>query len=143
MPSTGKRTLCLALSTLLLVACGGSKHSTSSDASTSASAPAATTTATTATSTTAKGPSVKEPAAPLSTAASVAKYAAICKTIIRASPGLSAGTKAKVQAICGKAAHGELAAARAAAKEVCVEVVDATPLPAAAKSRALTECKAT
>jgi hypothetical protein len=51
--------------------------------------------------------------------------------------------KSKVEAICAKAAHGNVAGARAAAKEVCVEVIDASPIPTAAKDKALAECKST
>jgi hypothetical protein len=49
--------------------------------------------------------------------------------------------KSKVEGICNKAASGDLSGARAAAKEVCVEVLNASPIPAAAKQRALAACK--
>jgi hypothetical protein len=73
----------------------------------------------------------------------VAEYAAICKEIVQKEPTLGASVKSKVEAICAKAAHGDLAGARAAAKEVCVEVIDASPLPTATKEKTLAECKAT
>jgi hypothetical protein len=50
--------------------------------------------------------------------------------------------KAKVEGICNKAAAGDPAGARAAAKEVCVEVINASPVPAAVKEKALAGCKA-
>jgi hypothetical protein len=50
--------------------------------------------------------------------------------------------KAKVEGICNKAAAGDAASARAAAEEVCVEVINASPIPAAAKKKALAGCKA-
>jgi hypothetical protein len=50
--------------------------------------------------------------------------------------------KSKVEGICNKAASGDLAGARAAAKEVCVEVIDASPISGAAKQQALAACKA-
>jgi hypothetical protein len=71
----------------------------------------------------------------------VAQYTAICKAIIDREPGLSSSVKSKVESICAKAATGNLAGARAAAKEVCVEVINASPIPAAAKQKALAGCK--
>jgi len=49
--------------------------------------------------------------------------------------------KAKVESICAKAEHGELAGARTAAKEACAEIVSASPIPAAAKEQAIKACK--
>ncbi|MGO9249628.1 MAG: hypothetical protein ACLQQB_05860 [Solirubrobacteraceae bacterium] len=49
--------------------------------------------------------------------------------------------KAKVEGICNKAAHGNLSGARAAAKEVCAEVINASPIPSAAKAQALAACQ--
>ncbi|MGO9320285.1 MAG: hypothetical protein ACLQBY_05735 [Solirubrobacteraceae bacterium] len=54
---------------------------------------------------------------------------------------LSASVKSKVEGICNKAASGNLAGARAAAKEVCVEVINASPIPSADKAQALAACK--
>jgi hypothetical protein len=72
----------------------------------------------------------------------VADAVAECKSVIKAAPTLSGSAKAKVEAICNKAAAGDLAGARAAAKEVCVEVINSTPIPSALKEHALAECKA-
>jgi hypothetical protein len=63
--------------------------------------------------------------------------------VIKEAPTLGSSTKAKVEAICNKAADGDLAGARAAAKEVCEEVINSSPIPAGAiKERALAACKA-
>jgi hypothetical protein len=55
---------------------------------------------------------------------------------------LSASVKSKAEGICNKAASGNVAGARAAAKEVCVEVINASPIPSAEKAQALAACKA-
>jgi hypothetical protein len=51
------------------------------------------------------------------------------------------GLKRKLEGICNKAADGNVAAARAAAKEVCIEVINASPIPEAEKQQALAACK--
>ena len=61
--------------------------------------------------------------------------------MIQHEPTLSADVKAKVEGICNKAADGDIEGARKAAKEVCIEVVNASPIPAAAKSQAVAACK--
>jgi hypothetical protein len=71
----------------------------------------------------------------------LAQAVAVCKSVIQREPTLSASLKAKVEGICNKAASGNLAGARAAAKEVCVEVINASPVPAAAKAQALAACQ--
>jgi hypothetical protein len=71
----------------------------------------------------------------------VAQYVSFCKAFIRREPRLLANVKSKVEGICAKAPHGDLAEARAAAKEVCVEVTNAAPLPAATKAKTLLTCK--
>jgi len=123
--------LCAAL----LAGCGGASSTTSGStpAASSASAP----------SKPAPSPTTKSSPASSSAAgaaAGVASYEAICKTIARSAPALSASEKAKVEGVCSKAAHGNLAGARAAAKEVCVEVIKASPVPAALKQQSLAHC---
>jgi hypothetical protein len=132
----------------LLAGCGSSGSSTTSTTTTTGSTAAAQgttgsgTTATTETSTSASTPtSSSSTAAP--NPAVVAQYADVCKAIVKSVPSLSATVKAKVEGICNKAAKGDEASARAAAKEVCVEVISASPIPAAAKQKSLAECKAT
>jgi len=71
----------------------------------------------------------------------VAAAVAECKAIAQKATTLSASLKSKVEGICNKAASGNLAGARAAAKEVCVEVINASPVPAAEKAQALAACK--
>lgn len=65
-----------------------------------------------------------------------------CQAVIHRAPTLSASTKVRVEGICNKAASGDVAGARAAAKEVCVEVINASPVPAVAKQQALAACNA-
>ena len=117
---------------VLVAGCGSSNSSSTTTGSTSTSAPASTSTSTPkSTSTTPSG----------ATAAGVAQYVAACKSVIQHEPTLSADVKAKVEGICNKAADGDIEGARKAAKEVCIEVVNASPIPAAAKSQAVAACK--
>ena len=115
---------------------GGGSNSTSS----SQSGSTATTTSAPATTTAAAKPTSVPLSIPTSPAA-VAEAVAVCKSIIERDPTLSSATKAKVESICNKASHGDLAGARAAAKEVCTEVINASPIPAPAKAQALAACK--
>jgi hypothetical protein len=127
----------------LLAGCGGS-NSTSSSNSTSVTQPASTVASTGTTSTSPTTTATSTPNIPTSiptTAAGVAEAVAVCKSIIQREPTLSSSLKAKVEGICNKAAHGNLAAARAAGKEVCAEVINASPIPAVAKSEALAACQ--
>jgi hypothetical protein len=153
----GKRSPLLAVALLsgaLFAGCGSSggssTPSSSTPAATTASTPStqAATTASTA-STQASTGTASTPSTTLSTtagaasAAGVAEYVAICKEIVQREPTLSSAVKSKVEGICAKAASGDEAGARAAAKEVCTEVINASPIPTAAKEKALAECKAT
>jgi hypothetical protein len=150
---TARRFSSLALTLLCgaLIAGCGSSNSTSSattsstpaqTSSAAASGQKASTTPTSpaSTSSTASTPSTT-PAITGGTAGA-AQYATVCKSIIQHEPTLSGSLKGKLEGICAKAADGNLAAARAAAKQVCVEVINATPLPAADKAKALADCKA-
>ena len=137
--------LVVAFVGLLLAGCGSSGNSTSSSQggttptvpTTSSSSPAST--GTTSTSSSATTPSV--PTSVPTTAAGVAQAVAECKSIIQRDPTLSTSLKAKVEGICNKASNGDLAGARTAAKEVCAEVINASPIPAAAKAQALAACQ--
>jgi hypothetical protein len=73
--------------------------------------------------------------------ATAAEYATACKSIIQHEPTLQASLKSKLEGICSKAANGDLAGARAAARQVCAEVIKSTPIPAADKEKALAACK--
>jgi hypothetical protein len=142
----GRRPALLVLTLLcsaLIAACGSSGSSTPGDSTattTSTTTPAATTsTATTTPATTSTSPT------PLSAAeaSAVKSYVAVCKLIIAREPTLAASTKSKVEGICSKAAAGNLAGARTAAKEVCVEVISASPIPTAQKAKDIAACKLT
>jgi len=120
---------CLAV----LAGCGSSSSSSTS------SSPAATTTAAaSSTSTPSSTPSI-----PSGTPSSAQIQAAVeeCKTIIASESKLPAGAKEKLEGACSKAAKGDTAAVKQAAREVCEEVINASPLPAAAKTQALPNCK--
>jgi hypothetical protein len=74
------------------------------------------------------------------TGAGVAQAIASCKSVVQKAPTLSSTTKAKIEGICEKAGT-DPAAARTAAKEVCVEVVNASPIPSGSiKEKALAAC---
>jgi hypothetical protein len=148
----GRRSSLLAVALLsgaLLAGCGSSGGSSTSSgsststpvATTATTAPAPSTQASTGTASTPS--TTPSTAAGAASAAGVAEYVAICKDIVQREPTLSAAVKSKVEGICAKAANGDEAGARAAAKEVCTEVINASPIPTAAKEKALAECKAT
>jgi hypothetical protein len=149
----GRRSSSLVLALLcgaLMAGCGSSSSSSaggSTTASTSthasgaaAGTPTTSTSSTSTTSSTASTPSTTP--AVVGGTAGAAQYATVCKSIIQHEPTLSGSLKGKLEGICAKAADGNLAAARAAAKQVCVEVINATPLPTADKAKALADCKA-
>src|ERR1700733_3087338 len=121
----------------LIAGCGSSSNnnSSSSTATTSSNAAAATTstpsTSTTSTTSTASTTSTT-PSIP---SADLAAAVAESKARVQHSTTLSASLKSKVEGICNKAASGNVAAARAAAREVCVEVINATPVPSADKAQ--------
>jgi hypothetical protein len=119
-----------------IAGCGSSSSSSSTSSQSSSTAATSSAPSATGTASTASTPST----APSS--AAVADAVAECKSVIKAAPTLSGSSKAKVEAICNKAADGDLAGARAAAKEVCVEVINSTPIPPPLKEHALAECKA-
>lgn len=115
---------------VLLAGCGSSSSN-----STSGSTPSTTTTAGSTTSSTASTPGTTKSSA---TAAAVAS----CKRGAKAIPTLSSFTRSKIEAICEKAASGDAAATRTAAREVCEEIVKASPIPdGSAKQHALAGCK--
>jgi hypothetical protein len=141
---TARRSRLLAamlLCAMLIAGCG----SGSSTTGTSTPAAAGTTSATAATASTTPAATATSTTIPTSTgpitSADVAAAVAECKSIAQKAT-ISASLKSKVEGICNKAAHGNVAAAKAAAKEVCVEVIDATPVPEAEKAQALAACKA-
>jgi hypothetical protein len=122
---------------LLAAGCGSSSSSTTSSTAKTTAAPAAAPTATTP----AGGSTSTSSTAGGANPAGVAEAVAVCKSVIAQEPSLSAEVKAKVESICNKAAHGDLAGARQAGKEVCVQVIDGAKLPQAAKEQALKGCQ--
>jgi hypothetical protein len=112
----------------ILIGCGGGGHPSSSGQTPqagSSSAPAATTPATTTPS----------------NSAAIARAVAACRAVISAAQNLSPALKSKAEGICNKAASGDLAGARKAARDVCAEVINAAPVAASVKERARAQCK--
>lgn len=135
--------LVVALLCGALVAGCGSSSSSTTNGSTATTAPAKSATAAPSSpvaTTTSTSPTATSTGA--ASAAAVKQYVALCKSISQRESTLAANVKRKVEGICNKAASGDLAGARAAAKEVCVEVINASPIPAATKQKALAACKA-
>jgi uncharacterized protein YceK len=73
----------------------------------------------------------------------VAAAVASCKRGVEAIPTLPSATRTKIEAICEKAASGDRDATRKAAREVCEEIVKASPIPdGSAKQHAIDGCQA-
>jgi hypothetical protein len=118
---------------VLLAGCGSSSSSSTSG-STSSTAAGSTTPSTTGSTTPSTTGSTTSPA----TAAAVES----CRRGAKAIPTLSSSTRVKIETICDKAASGDPAAVRTAAREVCEEIVKASPLPeGSAKQHAIAGCK--
>ncbi len=133
--------------TALMAGCGGKSTSTSSTggSSSSSSTPSPSTSTTHApTGSVSAGPSGATSPGTVAQQHAAGKHAvASCKAAIHAQTSIPASAKAKLEAICGKAATGSREALESVAHEECVALVTATPLPnAAAKQRALAICKA-
>jgi hypothetical protein len=64
-----------------------------------------------------------------------------CKQIISSQSKLSQGAKEKLEGACSKAAKGDTAAVKKAAREVCEEVINTSSIPSAAKEQALASCR--
>jgi hypothetical protein len=126
----------LLLCAALIAGCGSSSSTTSSQSSTPAttsSTPAATTSSSTASTSTGAVPP-----------ANVAQAVAACKSQIEAQSTLPARAKSKLEAVCEKAAKGDTSAVKAAAREVCEEVIKSSSVPAgAAQEQALAACRKT
>jgi len=124
--------LVVALLGGVLVAGCGSSSSTSSSTSTSQST-------TTAAATTAGG-ATTVPA--VANNPSVQQAVAACKHGVQSASTLSSSAKSKIEGICDKAGSGDVTAAAEAARELCVELINASPLPAgSAKEQAIAACK--
>jgi hypothetical protein len=117
---------------MLLAGCGGGSSTTTARTQPT-STPASSTPATT--SGTASTPSVKAPA-------NIPQAVEACKQAIRAQQNLPATAKSKLEAVCAKAASGDTAAVKKAAREVCEEVIARTSVPAGvSKDQALAACR--
>jgi len=125
--------LLAAISSAAVLAGCGSSSSSSSPASASTAASTASTPAIPA----------GTPTIPSGTPSSAQIALAVeeCKKIIASESKLSQGAKEKLEGACAKAAKGDTAAVKQAAREVCEEVINASPLPAAAKEQAQANCK--
>jgi hypothetical protein len=116
---------------VLLAGCGSSSSSSTSG---STSSTAATTSSTSSSAPSTTGTTTNNTAA--------ATAVESCKRGAKAIPTLSGSTRSKIEAICEKAATGDAAATRTAAREVCEEIVKASPLPeGSAKQHAIAGCK--
>jgi hypothetical protein len=77
--------------------------------------------------------------------AEIDKVIAACKTTVNAVPSLTASERRKAEGNCevggGGPGNNPLEAAHNVAKEVCVEVTNASPLSGAEKHQALVACK--
>jgi hypothetical protein len=135
----------LKLSTWLLVAlaggallagCGSSSSSTTSSSQSTPTA-AATTGVTTGSS------AASTPAVTPLTPAQAKKAVSSCKHSVRAESAIPTSAKAPLEKTCEKAASsGTAAALRDVAEEACVDLVNASHLPAGViKERALATCK--
>jgi NAD(P)H-hydrate repair Nnr-like enzyme with NAD(P)H-hydrate dehydratase domain len=118
----------LLLGGALLAGCGSSSTTTSQSTSTPAATTAGSSSGTTATP---------------GGAAAIATPQAVeaCKHAIQAQQSLPASSKSKLEAVCARAATGDTAAVKQAAREVCEEVVNRSPVPAFAKEQAIAACK--
>jgi hypothetical protein len=74
-----------------------------------------------------------------SSGAAFAQYMTICQSIVGRAASLSAQVKARAEGTCNKASSGS--AARVAAKEVCLEVVSASPISSVRRAKELAACK--
>lgn len=127
----------LLLCALLLAACGSSSSSSNSS---SAPAPGAQTAPAGTSSTSSSSSTV--PSTKSGSSSDVQAAVEECKQIIKVQTKLPAGAKEKLENACLKAAHGDTAAVKKAAQEVCEEVIDSSAVPnGSAKEAAVASCK--
>jgi hypothetical protein len=117
---------------VLLVGCGGASKTSSTAQSSQSQAPSTSSSQGTATTGGTSAPS--GPAA-------VARAVTACRGVISAAPNLSAALKSKAEGICDRASRGDLAGARKAAREVCVEIVNSAPVATTVKEQARARCR--
>ncbi len=111
------------LSGVLVAGCGSSGSNSTSTASTSPT------------------PTISTPASVSGASSQITQAAvAACRAGVTHA-AVSASVKAKLENICNEAGKGNVAAAREAAKKVCVEIVNSSPIPGGpAKEAALSAC---
>ena len=67
---------------------------------------------------------------------------ASCEKAVRSQHSISSSSKAQLEAICKKAGGGGQAGLKKVAEEVCIELLDASHVPAgSARDQALAACK--
>ena|ERR1700730_9040118 len=119
----------------LLAGCGSSNASSSSQSSSAAAktGPAAGTTI---------PPNPRGAGATAASRPTALQSVQNCKQSIQAQKAISPSAKAKLEAVCEKAASGDPNALHKAAQEACVELIKAAHIPAGAyRERALAYCK--
>jgi hypothetical protein len=122
----------------LLGGCGGGSGSTTT--STTAT-PAARSSAVPAPSSTPSTTSSTPPTSSGAIGAGTQQAVAACESVLARAATLPASVRLKIEGVCKKAARGDLAGARAAAKAVCADVINAYPIPSGpAKQQALAAC---
>lgn len=96
---------------------------------------------TTSTASTSPTPTISTPASVSGANSQITQAAvAACRAGVTHA-AVSASVKAKLENICNEAAKGNVTAAREAAKKVCVEIVNSSPIPGGpAKEAALSAC---
>jgi hypothetical protein len=95
------------------------------------------------TSTKTSGTAATAPGSTASTPAGLRQQVAECHRLVHNTKSLPASSKAKLEAACDKAAQGDTAAVKQAAREVCEEVVSRATLPggSTARRQALAACR--
>ena len=97
------------------------------------------------TSSTSTGPAASGTSSTSAYQAEIDRVIAACKATVQAVPSLTASERTKAEGTCDQGGGGPgnnpLEAAHNVAKEVCVEVTNASPLSGAEKDRALVACK--
>ncbi len=130
------------LSTWLVVALAGGALVAGCGSSTSGSSTSGSSTS--GSSTSGSSTSTSSQTAPTATQGPTGQQAVeLCKRSVQAQTLISASAKVKLEKACAKVATGGQAARQEIAKEACIELVNATHLPAGpARERALSVCKA-
>ena len=135
----------LAISAAALAGCGSGGSTSARSAATTAAAPVATApvaTTPTVTATTQTAPPPKPKPKPKPGSAVGREAVVACRQIVSALSSLPASTRTRLDAICAKAASGDVAEIRRAAERVCIEATESSAVPQAVRERALQACKA-